>query len=226
MTSKRLHLVLIVSLALLFAALLGGVYGVNKLLASESQKLVTAKAKSQALDQEQVSLEKAKQDVKKYQSLNQIAQAVVPQDKNQAEAVREIVNIAAENGVILAAINFPASTLGNLPNGTAAPASGTASSGGAGASTSPSSGTSAASSKAAALSQLTALKTIPGVYQLPITINNDANHPVRYGNFINFLGALEHNRRTSQVQTITITPATNDRGSLTFSLTLNEYIKP
>jgi hypothetical protein len=229
MTSKRLHLVLIIVLILLFAGLLGGVYGVNKLLASESRQLVAAKAKSRALDQEQISLNKAKQDVKKYRNLNQIAQAVVPQDKNQAEAVREIVNIAAENGVTLAAINFPASTHGNQSSGAAAPAGGAASSGGAGASASPSApsaGAAAANNKAAALSQLTALKTIPGVYQLPITINNDATHPVRYGNFIGFLGALEHNRRTSQVQTITITPAANDRGSLTFSLTLSEYIKP
>ena len=218
MSSKRLHTALIIALVLLFMGLVGGAYQVNKLLISESDNLVVLKAKSQALDQEQVTLNKAKDDIKRYDNLNQIAQAVVPQDKNQAEAVRQIVNIAAKNGVTLAAINFPASTLGNLPNG-AAPAT----------ASSPATQTAAssvASAKTANLSQLTPLKNIPGVYQLPITINNDMNHPVRYANFINFLNDLEHNRRTSQVQTITIQPAATDRGSIIFNITLNEYIKP
>lgn len=217
MSSKRLHTLLIAILALLFIGLLGGAYGVNKLLVSKSNDLIVAKAKSQALDREQLGLDKAKKDIKRYDSLNKIAQAVVPQDKNQAEAVREIVNIAAANDITLAAINFPASTLGNLPNGTAAAATPSV------VKTAPATG---ASSKTPNLSQLTLLKNIPGVYQLPITINNDTNHPVKYANFINFLSDLEHNRRTSQVQTITIQPAADDRGSIIFSLTLSEYIKP
>lgn len=221
MTSKRLHTVLIAVLVLLFAGLIGGAYGINKLLVSQSNKLLVAKAKDQALDQEQVSLNRAKKDIQKYNDLNKIAESVVPQDKNQAEAVREIVNIAASNGVTLASINFPASTLGNLPNGTAPSASSSA----AGAGTA-SPAAASANSKTASLSQLTPLKNIPGVYQLPITINNDANHPVEYDKFINFLSDLEHNRRTSQVQTITIQPAVTNRGAIVFSLTLNEYIKP
>lgn len=219
MSSKRLHTILMAALVVLFIGLLGGAYGINKLLVSESNKLVVLKAKSQALTQEQTSLNKAKKDAQRYDNLNKIAQAVVPQDKNQAEAVREIVNIADENGVTLAAINFPASTLGNLPNGAAAPAS-------SGAASPAAPSAAAANSKTANLSQLTALKNIPGVYQLPITINNDSNHPVQYDRFINFLSDLEHNRRTSQVQTISIQPDSKNRGYITFSLTLNEYIKP
>lgn len=223
MSSKQLHTVLIVTLVLLFVGLLGGAYAVNKLLTSEANNLVVLKAKNQALTQEQASLNKAKQDAQRYNNLNKIAQAVVPQDKNQAEAVREIVNIASANDITLAAINFPASTLGNLPNGAAVPAAGSTA-----ASPAPSAATTApaANTKTANLSQLTALKNIPGVYQLPITINNDAAHPVLYGNFINFLSDLEHNRRTSQVQTISIQPVADNRGAITFSLTLNEYIKP
>lgn len=222
MSNKQLHTVLIAVLILLFIGLVAGAYGVNKLLVSESNSLLVLKAKSQALTQEQSSLNKAKKDAQRYENLNKIAQAVVPQDKNQAEAVRQIVNIAAENGVTLAAINFPASTLGNLPNGAATSATGTAPA----ASAAPAPAAGAASSKTANLSQLTALKNIPGVYQLPITINNDSAHPVQYANFINFLNDLEHNRRTSQVQTISIQPDSKNRGYITFSLTLNEYIKP
>jgi hypothetical protein len=218
MTSKRLHTVLMAGLALLFLGLIGGTYATNKLLTSQADKLTALKAKSMALDQEQVSLSHARTDIKKYDNLDKIAQAVVPQDKNQAEAVREIVNIAAANDVSLASISFPASTLGNLPSGVAAPSS----SGSAAAGPAPSAG----SSKAGSLSQLTPLKNIPGVYQLPITIKGDANNPVQYEKFINFLSDLEHNRRTAQVETITLQPTIGNRDYVTFQLTLSEYIKP
>lgn len=218
MTSKRLHTVLLAGLALLFLGLIGGTYATNKLLTSQADKLTALKAKSMALDQEQLSLSRAKKDIKKYDSLDKIAQAVVPQDKNQAEAVREIVNIAAANDVSLASISFPASTLGSLPGGVAAPSA----SGSAAAGPTPSAG----SSKAGSLSQLTPLKNIPGVYQLPITIKGDTNNPVQYEKFINFLSDLEHNRRTAQVETITLQPTIGNRDYVTFELTLSEYIKP
>src|SRR5665213_1423335 len=110
--SKRLNLALIGLVVLLLAGLAGGAYGANALLSSKADKLTTLKAKSQALAQEQLSLIAAKKDVKTYASLEQIARSVVPEDKDQAEAVREIVNIAAANSVSLASITFPASTLG------------------------------------------------------------------------------------------------------------------
>lgn len=216
MTSKRVHSLLMAGLAVLLLGLIGGTYATNKLLASRADKLTALKAKSQALDREQISLNHAKQDIKKYDSLDKIAQEVVPQDKNQAEAVREIVNIAALNNVSLLSINFPASSLGSLPGGSAAGAAGSSSS----APTPP------ANSKTNQLSQLTAVKNIPGVYQLPITIKSDSSNPVQYENFINFLSDLEHNRRTAQVETITLQPDINNRGYVNFELTLSEYIKP
>lgn len=217
MTSKRFHTMLMAGLALLFLGLLGGTYATNKLLASQAYKLTALKAKSLALDQEQISLSQAKKDIQKYDSLDKIAQAVVPQDKNQAEAVRQIVNIAASNGITLAAIDFPASTLGSLPGGVSSQSSGA--SGSASAAPAPSSG-------AGNLSQLTPVRNIPGVYQLPITIKGDANHPVQYEKFISFLSDLEHNRRTAQVETITLQPSATNRDYVTFELTLSEYIKP
>jgi hypothetical protein len=219
MSSRHLHTALIVVLVILFAGLLGGTYGIDRLLTSKAATLTAAKAKDQALDQEQVTIEQAKKDVQRYANLNQIAQAVVPQDKNQAEAVREIVNLAADNGVTLTAINFPASTLGASANGT----TGTT---GTGSSSGTSGGSSSASGKSGKLSQLTPVKNIPGVYQLPITISNDSSHPVTYNRFISFLSDLEHNRRTAQVQTISLEPDTKNSSAFIFSLTLNEYIKP
>ena len=138
--------------------------------------------------------------VKTYAELEKIAKSVVPQDKDQAEAVREIVNIAAANGVSLSTISFPASNLGSL--------------------------NAQATTTTTSLSQLQPVKNIPGVYQLQISVVGDPNKPVAYDKFISFLAALERNRRTAQVSTISIQPNLANRNLLTFTLSLNEYIKP
>ncbi|HEX7633393.1 MAG TPA: hypothetical protein VF401_03640 [Candidatus Saccharimonadales bacterium] len=208
MSSKRLYYVLIGSICLLLVALIAGTYGTNKLLTSRASTLTGLKAKDQALNQEQTSLIKAKKDLSTYTDLQKIADAVVPEDKNQAEAVRQIVNIADDNSVTLANVTFPASTLG---------------SGAIGSSAKPST---SLNSKANGLSQLTPVKNIPGVYELPITITGDPTKPVPYDQFINFLSDLEHNRRTAQVGNISIAPSATDRNRVSFSLSLNEYIKP
>ena len=217
MNSKRLYFLLIGIIGLLAIGLVAGTYGANKVMTARATSLTALKAKSAAQTSEQTSLTRAREEVKKYTDLEEIAKSIVPQDKDQAEAVREIVNIAAQAGVNLAAINFNASTLGTTGTG-AASASSTASS------VSPTAGSSGG--KASALSQLTPVKNIPGVYVLPITVVGDPNKPVAYDKFVNFLSILEHNRRTAQVSTITITPNTSNRNLLTFTLGINEYIKP
>jgi len=207
MTSKRLRLIMLGIVGLLFIGLIAGTYEADKLLQSEASKLTTLKAKTQALASEQQGLIKAKKDIKTYADLETIAKSVVPQDKDQAEAVREIVNIAAANSVSLATISFSASSLGSTAQGTV-------------------STTTASDKSTTSLSQLIPVKNIPGVYQLQISVVGDPNKSVAYDKFIAFLSALEHNRRTAQVSTISIQPNLANRNLLTFSLNLNEYIKP
>jgi len=222
MSSKRVFYGLIGLIVLLCAGLIIGAYGVNKMMTSRAQTLTSLKAKDQALNQEQSSFNVAKENVKKYADLEQIAKSVVPQDKSQAQAVRQLVNIADANGIGLGSITFPASSLG----------SGVVSGGATGSTASPSaaagasSGVSAGSSAKDALSQLTPVVGIPGVYQLTITVTSDSNNPVLYNQLISFLNGLEHDRRTAQVDSIVIQPSKKDPQYLSFTLTLNEYIKP
>lgn len=216
MTPKRLFFAQIGVICLLLIALPIGAYGINSLLTSRSSKLTSLKAKSQALNQEQLSLANAKKEVAKYSSLQQIAQSIVPEDKDQAEAVREIVNIASANGISLASVTFPASSLGGSSIGSTPGGSNTASQ-------SPSAAANSSSSK---LSQLQRVTNIPGVYDLQITVQSDINQPVSYDSFVNFLNDLEHNRRTAQISSISLQPATSNANLLTFGLVLNEYIKP
>lgn len=215
MTSKRLYFTLLGLVGLLVIALPLSAYKVNGLLESHTQ--LKLKAKSQALDQEQQSFEVAQANIKKYASLEKIAKAIVPQDKSQAEATREIVNIASQNGVAIGSISFPPSTLGGAPSASSGPGVSSGSS-----STATSGNANNPQNK---LSQLTAVTGIPGVYQLPITVDSDSKNPILYSQLINFLSDLEHNRRTAQVDSISISPVGDGR-YLTFTIILNEYIKP
>lgn len=213
MSSKKLYFLLIGLVCLLFAGLIVGTFQINSLLSKKASDLTKTKAKSIALSQEQDSLAKAKKDLKKYEDLHTITKSVVPEDKNQAEVVRELVKIADKNKVSLASITFPASTLGGTSSGSTA----------AGTSSTP---TSAAATSAEALSQLKPVTNIPGVYNLTITVVSDSKKPVPYNQFVRFLEDLEHNRRTAQVNTITLEPNSDNRNLLSFTLTLNAYIKP
>jgi len=65
-----------------------------------------------------------------------------------------------------------------------------------------------------------------GVYNLQIIIQEGTNSPVPYSKFIDFLSRLEQNRRTAQVTSIVLQPLATDRDNVSFTLTLNEYIKP
>lgn len=218
MNSTRMFFLLLASTVCSVLALVGGAYLVNSALGKQAQHLAALKAQAQSLSTQQVALQKAKKDVQKYAPLEKITKDIVPQDKDQAEAVRELVNIAQSSGVTLSNISFPASTLGaGIPGSTA--------SGGAAASTA-APAPSAASNAKSALSQLQPVKGITGVYQLQITIQNDADNPVTYNQFYNFLTQLENNRRTAIVSSLVIQPNATNRNLLTFTLTLNEYIKP
>ena len=199
MDSKKLSLVLAGVASLLGLGLFASVFFANKLLTSKSIELSKLKAQSQVADELQISLRKNKADISKYDSLNKIAKAVVPQDKNQAQTVSEIVKIANDSGITkLTSITFPASTLG---------------------------GTSATKAQSS-LTQVTPVKGIAGVYLLPITITQDSNNAVRYAQFITFLQKLENNRRTAQVSSISITPDAKNPNNISFTLIVNEYIKP
>ncbi len=199
MDNKKLSLILSGVASLLGIGLFASVFFANKLLSTKSVELSKLKAQSQVTDELQISLRKNRADIAKYTSLNKIAKTVVPQDKNQAQTVSEIVKIANDSGITkLTSITFPASTLG---------------------------GTGAAKAQAS-LTQVTPVKGIAGVYLLPITITQDSNNTVRYAQFITFLQKLENNRRTAQVSSISITPDGKNPNNISFTLIVNEYIKP
>lgn len=199
MSSKRLYFALLGAICVMILVLIGGAYGVSQLLQAQAHRLSDDRLQVAVLDDQQVQLTKAKQDVEKYQDLSNIVKNIVPQDKDQVQTVRQIVNIASNNGVSLSSITFPTSTLGTVTKGTGSTLK---------------------------LSQLTPVKGLKGMYALQLTVQANSDTPVDYNKFVSFLAALEQNRRTALVSNITLTPNSKDRSQLSFTLVLSEYIKP
>ncbi len=187
-------------------AIVGMVLG-NVVLQKQAAKLFELKLQNHVLDEEQTALVQANKDVQKYAELEKVAKTIVPQDKDQANAVREIVSIASSSGISLKSISFPTSTLGQsaviVTPGATTP-----------------------TVKAPPLTQVKAVEGIPGVYSMEITVQSDDSKPISYRSFLDFLSKLEQNRRTAQVGTINIQPNTKAADSLSFNVTVNVYIKP
>jgi Na+-translocating ferredoxin:NAD+ oxidoreductase RnfG subunit len=200
MSSKKFHYLLLGILALVCIGIVGGAYLANSALKTSAKDLLDQKALGKALDAQKQQLAKDKRDIEKYRELNEIAQKIVPQDKDQAEAVRQIVKIAADSNIPhLSSVTFPSSTLG---------------------------GTNGKATRGSNLTQLTAVKGISGVFTLPITVQVNEASAVPYSTLIKFLQGLEANRRTSQVSNINVTPKADSPGLVSFTLVIEEYIKP
>lgn len=204
MNSKRVYYILLAlcfltGIAIIAVAILG-----NSMLEKQSKKLVSLKLDNHVLDAQQTALSQAKKDIDKYQDLEKIANTVVPQEKDQAATVREIVKIADDANIKLSAITFPSSNLGQAV-------------------VKSSTGTSV---KTPPITQVKPVDNIKGLYEMEITIQQDVNSPIPYDRFISFLQKLENNRRTAQVSNVTVQPNIKDRSQLSFTLTVNVYIKP
>lgn len=200
MNTKHVSYLMSASLGLLILGLVGTAYIANGLLEKQAKTLYDLKLKKQVMDEEQKSLITAKKNVEKYNTLDKIARTIVPQDKDQAQAVREIVKLASESKIPLSSITFPTSSLGaSTP---------TAASGGKN------------------LTQLTPVVGVAGLYVMPITVTQAAGEAVSYNQFIEFLKRLEQNRRTAQISNIVLNPNPQNPSGVTFTLIVDRYIKP
>lgn len=211
MTSKRLYMILCVAILLLCIFSVAAVLFGNTFIEKKSQEIVAHKAESLALEEQQRSLIQAKRDIENYSELELIAKSVVPQEKDQARAVREIIKLAAENKIPISNIIFPASDLGQAT--TRKPAAGQEQ---------PTPSTTAAPPA----SQVKPVEGISGVFQMEINVQSTTQRPIPYENMLAFLAALEQNRRTAHITNLSVTPFSDNRNLVTFSLTINTYLRP
>jgi len=176
------------------------------ILKAESKKMVDLKLKNQTADAQLDNLESSKKEISKYSYFKNIAQTVIPNDKDQAEAVLEIFQLANQSGISIQSVTFPSSTLGSRTSATGASASAT-------------------------ISQAKPVKEISGLYSVELNIQPETSGQVAqdkvvtYAKMLDFLHRIENNRRTAQITQVNIQP-NEDNTQINFSLTVNIFIKP
>lgn len=210
MTSKKVYFIMVGVNVLLASAIIGTVVAGDRLLKKQSDAMIAQKLENAVLEKAQVSLVQAKQDLERYSELQRISKQIVPQEKDQAVTIREIVSLADRAGIKIGTIGFPSSTLGNAQKKAETKTEGD-------------------DKPAPALPDITQAKPVAGIkglLELPITVTSDPTRPTTYNQLITFLSSLENNRRTAQVSQINIQPDSKNPSLLGFTLTLTVYIKP
>jgi hypothetical protein len=195
--------------ALLFVVL---AFAGLSVLSGKSSEVVDLKLKNRTTEAQLSALKVAKAEVAAYAYFKDVANKVIPSDKNQDQAVVEIFKLADESGIKVEKISFPASELGNPSS--SAPSSGSTT------------GTPAAGAKSA-ISQAKPVEGISGLYSLKVTVEPD--NEVSYESVIAFLKKLENNRRTAQITRVVLDPGGSiESGDLAIHLTveLNIFLKP
>lgn len=206
MNSRYAFFGLVGAIAVLILLTLGVAYKGTAVLQQEGDKLTDLKVRTEVIEDRKAALVRAERDIEQYSELETIAKSIVPQEKDQARTVREIVTIAQETGVPLSSIQFPASALGDVKKGAKTKSKIPA--------TNP------------ATSQLVPVDGIKGLYAMEVTIASDNQQPVAYDQLLRFLEQLEQNRRTAHVTNLNIQPSKENRNLVTFTVILNVYIKP
>lgn len=213
MSSSRMRLILMAGLGLsILIFLLIGFSGKN-MISNMSQKMVELKLKNTTANAQLANLASAKKQVEQYAYFNDVAKTVLPSDKNQAQAVLDISQMADESGIAIQSITFPTSTLGVAAE-------------------KKTDEDAAKASTSTAISQAKPVEGISGLYSLSLTITpqsgpgTPADKQVTYGKFLDFLSRIENNRRTAQIASVTVQPATGTAGQFSFQITINIFMKP
>lgn len=200
MNSKKMYFILLGLIIGITAAGSFGAYTGNALLQKKSDELAGLKLEQYSNQIDQNIALRANEKVEEYKDVIELVQTVIPQDKDQAQTIAEILQIANEAGVSLNGFTFTGSSLDaaqpkKLKEGTPKP-----------------------------ISQLTPVTGLGGIYAMEV--NTSSSSSVEFSNFIMFLQKLENNRRTAQVSSLSITPSAEIPDHVSFNLTLTLYIKP
>lgn len=217
MNSKRFRLVLVGIFLLLCVGFIGTAYMGLSMLSAKSNQMVDLKIKNKTAEAQLDNLQASKNDIAKYGFFQSVANSVIPNDKDQAQAVLEIYQIAQQSGIAIQSITFPSSSLGGKAQA-ASPSS-----------TSVSLSGPTPTPTSTGISQASPVSGVPGLYSLQLTItpqtgtNVPASQQVTYAKMLDFLKRIENNRRTAQISQVVIQPSS---GQINFSLGLNIFIKP
>lgn len=206
MTTKKAYFGLIAVLVAIIASIGGMMYFSRVFLKSNADKLVAAKLELYKVDETESAYRKNQGLLQNNKDTAEILAAIAPAEKDQARAVREITQMAAESGLSVKAVRFPGSDLVITKKSTTA------------------------DQKTATTQSISQAKPVPGLNNVlgiavEVELNNsNPNAAISTDQVLTFLQKLENNRRNMRVTSINFGSAVDEGKTLKVDTLL--FIKP
>ena len=204
MNTKKAYYLFLGVLVLMIVALGAILYFSRTFLLSNSNRLVAAKLELYKIDETESAYKKNQSLLESNVATAEALAAIVPSEKDQARAVRELTQIAGENGLTIKAVRFPGSDL------VVKKTTGTTS-----------------TTNTPSVSQA---KPVPGLNNvLGVAVEVELNHatpntPISTDQVLGFLNQLENNRRNIRVTSINFGSAVDEGKTLKMDTLI--FIKP
>lgn len=198
---KKVYFLLIAIFFVVGASIAAMLYLSKNFLSVSEDELVEAKLEIAKQEETERIYRENINNLEEFSKVATILEEVIPQEKDQARAVREIDLIAKQNGLAINTLSFPSSDL-NKP----APASGAA-----------------AQPINNAVSQAKPIAGLPGVLGININIElrSSNNSSISTDQLLGMLRDLENNRRNMRVTSINF-----NAGGETVDMQIIIFIKP
>lgn len=216
MTTKKAHYGLLGLLILIIIAIGLAMYFSRVFLKTNSDKLVNAKLELYKIDETEYIYRKNQAILQENKETADILSSVLPQEKDQAKAVREITQIAGANGLSVKSIKFPGSDLviTNKPATTTQPQ---------GSTTTPA----PAAPAGPTISQAKPVSGLSNVLGIAVEIeltSSRAGAQISTDQVLSFLQQVENNRRNIRVTSINFGSSVDEGKTLKIDTIL--FIKP
>lgn len=202
-SSKKVYFALIAAFTLITANIFGMLYFSKNFLSKSEDELIAAKLEIVKQEEIEKTYRQNINNLEKFAQTASILEEVIPKEKDQAVAVREIDAIAKQNGMTINTLSFPSSDLNKKA---ATPTT--------------SSNTTATST---AISQAKPVKGLTGVLGIDINVELRSTNEgaISTDQLLGMLRALENNRRNMRVTSINY-----NAGDQTVDIKLIIFIKP
>lgn len=201
--AKKMYFILIAVLVLMGVAIMSMLYLSRDYMASSEKELVAAKLEIIKLNATEEVYTENINNLKKYGNMADILKQVVPSEKDQAKAVRELNQIMVENGFKINTIAFQSSQLNKKTTVVKNP--------------------DPAVVAAPSVSQAKPVKGLQGVMAMDVNvqITSHDESPVTTNQILGMLHQIENNRRNMRVSSINF-----NAGEESVSIKLKLFIKP
>lgn len=203
-STKKMYYILIAVFLLVIIGIGAMLYFSRTFMANSEQELIDAKLEIVKLEETEKIYRENINKLEEFSEIANILEEVVPSEKDQARAVRELNQIVKDNGLAISTISFPSSDLNKKA-------------------TTNSSTSSTTTSTTTSVSQAKPVKGVKGVLGMDVNIEvvSATDDPITTDQILGILRQIENNRRNMRVNSINF-----NAGAESINLQVTLFIKP